>query len=174
MANGRHRGGGRRTDFLWTTFGDVELTQDLSQPASFGTTSLGFTDPGTLTRVRGKVAVVLDAAAADESAMILVGLAVMNAEAVAGGIAPEIFGDSTQDEASWLWQGALYVNSGTLGAIATDSNGTDMVEIDSKAMRRVKGLAQVLVLVHEAPTELQSDQGGTYDLTYFVHALVGS
>ncbi len=165
----RHRGG-RRTDYAWSSFGDVQGGQDLGAAgASFGSQSLGFTTVGTINRLRGRVGATLDTGGVDESAIILCGLAVFPADTTT---APEIFGDGTDDEWSWIWQGSLYVTSGAEAAVVTERLSAT-IEIDSKAMRRVKPDWQ-LRFVHEPPIELVVDQTGTYDLTYFVHVLKGS
>jgi len=168
MARGRQ---GRRTDYQWANTGDVLVSNDLSDnPAVFGTTGATFAAPGTITRVRGRVGVVLDATAVGESAMILCGLIVVTEDAFAGGIAPEL-ASAGDDEGSWIWQGALYVNSGAEAAVATDAL-SHTIEIDTKAMRRVKS-RDVLAFVFQAPAIIVVDQGGTYDITYYYHTLFG-
>ena len=165
------RGRGRRTDYVWANFGDRENAQDLSSVAGiFGSTGFTFTVAGTLTRVRGRIAVTLDPAAVDEHAMILAGLMIVSADGFSAGNAPEIF-TGFADEASWVWQGQLYVSSGAEAAIVTDQLSTELV-VDTKAMRKVKP-GQTLALVFQTPAELVLDQAGTFDLTYFFHLLVG-
>ena len=133
----RSRTSGRRTDYQWSSGGDVENAQDIGVQAAFGGVSLTPTDPSTLTRCRGKVGVHLDAAAVNESAMILCGLLVVPLEFFNVGTAPEIFGDNVDDEVRWLWQGALYVTSGDEVAIVNEGLIAS-IDIDSKAMRRMK------------------------------------
>ena len=165
------RGQGRRTDYSWASFGDTAVAQPVGSTALLGVTSFLFSDAGTLTRMRGKVGITLDTAGIDEFALILCGLVIMGVDAVTAGAAPEIFGGGI-DEGSWIWQGALFVASGSEGGVNQNTLNAD-IEIDSKAMRRVKS-GQNLVFVHQSPVELAVDQGGTYDLVYFVHLLFGS
>ncbi len=165
----RARRSGRGPDYQWSNFGDVENGQDLGAGAAvFGSTGLASGVPHTCVRVRGKVGVVLDTGGVDESAMILCGLMRVTSDFFATGVAPELF-TSAADEASWVWQGVLYVNSGSEGAIVTDFL-SDTIEVDSKAMRKFK-VNDVLAFVFESPAALQKDQAGTYDLTYFFHVL---
>jgi len=170
MARGS-RGSGRRTDYEWFNIGDVEVGEDLSvDTAVFGTTNFIFGSAGTLTRLRGKVGVTLDSAAVDESSMILCGLLVMPSDAVVAGAAPELSNNGV-DDGSWIWQGALYVTS-LAEAQVSPQFLSDSIEIDSKAMRRVKG-NQSLVFIFQSPAALTRDAAGTYDITWFVHGLFG-
>ncbi len=166
-----HRGRSRGMDMDWHALGDVENGQDLAQPASLGTTAFLFASAGTLLRFRGKVGVILDTSAVGESAIIMCGLCVLPEDAVAAGAAPDFQADSGHDQIRWVWQGSLYVNSGAEAAIVTDALSAE-VEIDSKSMIRVKP-THSLVFVHQAPAELVADQGGTYDIGWYVHVLTG-
>ncbi len=165
------RSAGRRTDYFWSNFGDVSLGQGIGGSGTFGSVAGGVSRPLTITRIRGQIGVTLDTGGAGESALILCGLMVLNGDAFTAGGAPEIFTGS-DDEASWVWQGAIYVSSGAEAAVVPDALSAQMV-VDSKAMRKVKP-GQVLAFVHHSPAELATDQGGTYDLTYFFHCLNGS
>jgi len=113
----------------------------------------------------------LDTGGVNEQAIILFGIMLMTQDAATAGTATEIFTGDV-DEDSWIWQGSVYVGSGAEAAVITDGLIAS-VEIDSKAMRRVKP-GQALVFVHESPAELATDQTGIYDLAYFVHDLFGS
>jgi len=166
------RRSGRRTDYQWFNFGDVELAQGVGGNGTFGTQSSLAGDPGTIVRTRGIVGVTLDTAAVDESAIILFGLYILNSDAFVAGSAPELFSAGAADDASWLWQGQLYVSSGAEAAVITD-NLVATVEIDSKAMRKLKA-NQAVVFAFQSPAALATDQGGTFDLSYYVHFLFGT
>ncbi len=171
MARGRRSG--RRTDYIWAAFGDSIIALDQAQAASVATTGFVFSIAGTIVRIRGTIGATLDAGAVDEQVMLLLGLTVMNGDAFTVGIAPEIFPDGAgADEASWIWQGALYLSSGAEGAVVSDQL-MGSLEIDTKAMRRVK-TNDVLALILQAPPLLGVDQTGTIDLSYYIHVLVGS
>ncbi len=161
---------GRRADYSWSHAGDEENGQDLgANTGVFASSALAITVPGTIVRIRGKIAAQLDAGAADERAMILVGLTVVRSDYFASGTAPELFSGAPADEGSWLWQGQLFVSSGSEGAVVNDFL-VDRIEIDTKAMRKVKS-GDSLVLVHQAPAGLVIDQTGTYDLMWYIHCL---
>jgi len=163
---------GRRTDYTWSNFGDVMSGQDLSTGTSVvGVTGSAIGTAETIVRIRGKVGVVLDTGGVDESAMILCGLTIMSDDAFASAVAPELFTNGN-DDGSWFWQGALYVNSGAEGAVINEFLSAT-IEVDTRAMRKVKP-HQVIVFVFQSAAQLVSDQAGTYDLTYFFHCLGGS
>ena len=162
---------GRRTDYQWTNFGDATQGADLGVDATFGPTALTINIPGTVTRIRGKIGVVLDTGGVDESAIILCGIMIAPSDVVIAGSTPELFTTGV-DEASWIWQGALYVNSGGEAAVITEFL-SDSIDVDTKAMRRVKPNEDI-VFVHQAPAALANDQAGTYDISYYLHVLLGS
>ena len=169
----RNRGSGRKTDYQWSNVGASTETIDLDKAEStFGTSAMELNLPATLTRTRGFVGVTLDPGAADEHVIILCGLTVVNRDEFVAGNAPDMLVDGLSDEGSWLWQGALYVSSGAEAAVITDGLIAS-IEIDSKAMRRMKP-TEVVAFVHQAPAALTRDQGGTYDITYYVHSFFGS
>jgi len=165
---------GRRTDYEWISVGDFEDNVDLGvATGTFGSTGLTIARPLTLTRLRGRVAVTLDAGAVNENAMILCGVMILTADKfVGGGGAPELFVQAGSDEASWVWQGSLYVSAGDEAAV-NENWLSQSLEIDSKAMRRMKP-SETLAFVFQAPTELVRDASGTYNVTWHLHALFGS
>ncbi len=159
-----------RPDYSWSNFGDVMEDQDLSSTSGIlGTTAQTVLTSQTLIRTRGRVGVTLNATAVDERTMLLMGLVIMNGDAfTVGGTAPEIF-TGVDDEASWIWQGSIYLDSGNEAAVNTNQLwGT--VEVDNKAMRKLKP-GQVIAFVFQTPPALTTDQGGTYDLIYYFHCL---
>ena len=165
------RRSGRRTDYQWFNVGDFENGIDIGAVAAFGSTGLAILAPGTITRIRGKIGATLDAGAVDEAVMLLAGLVVLNSDGFAAGAAPELL-TTGADEASWIWQGALYLSSGSEAAVVDDSLSAQ-IEIDTKAMRRVKpGLT--LAMVFEVPAALARDQTGTVDVSWYIHCLDGS
>jgi len=172
----RPRRAGRRTDYQWGNMGDLENGQDLGVTTSiFGGVGLQVTIPQTLMRIRGNVSVQLNATAVGERALVLVGLCIMSGDAfgVAGdSAAPEIFGTAASDEINWIWSSGLFISSLAEAAIQPDALSMS-IDIDSKAMRKMKA-DDTLALVHQTPAELTSDQGGTYDMAWWVHALFGS
>ncbi len=165
------RSAGRRTDKTWVAIGDHENAQDLAGQSQFGTTNFQFLETGTIMRLRGRVGVVLDTGGVNESAIIMCGLFVTTLDDIAGGNAPEML-TQTADEASWIWQGSLFVSSGDEAAVITDRL-TATIEIDSKAMRRVKS-NHALAFVFQSPGAITNDQTGLFNLSWFVHMLFGA
>ena len=49
----------------------------------------------------------------------------------------------------------------------------DRLVVDSKAMRKLK-VNDTLAFVFQTPAELNFDQGGTVDVTWYFHCLNGS
>ena len=161
-----------RPDYSWGNFGDVETNVDLTTVVGqFGTTAFALNAPQTLIRVRGRVGLILNPVAVGESTMLLAGLLRMNGDAVVAGSAPELFNNSS-DDASWLWQGSLYVHSGDEAAVSEEKLHAE-VEVDTKAMRKFKP-GEVIAFVFQTAAELSQDQAGTYDLTYYFHCLLQS
>ncbi len=161
-----------RPDYFWGNFGDTLQGLDLGATAAvFGTTGLFKIVPCTLLRVRGRVSVNLDAGGVNERATILCGLIRINADSFTAGGAPEIL-TNQDDEASWLWQGSLYVDSGGEAAV-NENRLIDSIEIDSKAMRKLKP-GEGAAFVFHTPAELVVDQAGTFDLSYYFHVLFQS
>ncbi len=114
----------------------------------------------------------MDAGGVDESAMIVCGLTIITQDAVSAGVVPEP-GLIGVDDGNWLWHGHLYVSSGAEAAVDGAFPGlVDRLEIDSKAMRRVKA-SDALAFVFQTPARLTQDQTGTFDLTYDIHGLLG-
>ena len=160
---------GRRTDYDWANVATTSLTRDL------GTTTseiLMFTEASfaaTVTRIRGKIGVYLDAATVADQALILFGIVVLNKDQIDG---PEISTDAA-DEASWIWQGSIFVSAGAGVAAGSEEGQFGSIEIDTKAMRRLKINDHVTLMVH-TPANLVSDGGGTYDVSAYMHTLFGS
>ena len=166
------RRSGRKTDYSWAGMGDLQSGIDVGNAAFFGTTGSSVLTPQTLTRVRGTIGATLDAAGVDELVMVLCGLGVFTEDAFAAGAAPEFTNDGTDAEYPWVWTGAIYLSSGSEAAIVPD-HLSGSIEVDSKAMRRLKP-GQVIAMVFELPAVLAKDQGGTVDLIYRIRCLNGS
>ena len=169
---GRQRAG-RRADYEWTNFGDSEVSLDLSVASGvFGTSGGVVQRPGTIVRIRGKIAAQLDTTSADERALVLLGLMVVSPDGFATGAAPEIFTGGA-DDGRFLWQGALFLSSLAEAAVVEGDNLFASVDVDTKAMARVKANETVALIIH-TPAQTTVDQGGVFDLLYFMHVLVAS
>ncbi len=173
MARGSGRSRGRRTDYSWAGVGDIIAALDIGAVASFMGNSSQFTGAGTIMRVRGLVGATLNAGAVSESGIVLCGLVVVSNDAKVAGAAPEFtVSGADAEEGHWLWTGSIYLSSGLEAAIVNDQLSST-VEVDSKAMRRVKP-NDVLAMVVEAPSALWTDQAGTISITARWRLLIGS
>ena len=101
----------------------------------------------TLVRIRGSLLVLVTAAAATPSSCVaFLGIKVVQAAALAAGAPAVPFTDIGSD---WVWWQAVGMNLAGGTVAAPNSDGSTIVhrvEIDSKAMRKIKG-NEVLVFV---------------------------
>ena len=133
---------GRRTDYEWQgATGAAALASNV--PAIIA--MVANNNPGTIMRSRGQVLGSIDGAVDDDKVAIAVGLIIADDDAVAVGVTaiPSPLNDM---EAEWIWHGFLLLQAqGT----STDAPGlTARLEIDSKAMRRVKSNTQCVFAIH--------------------------
>ena len=169
MAN---RSRGRRTDYLWVGAGDVIPDVDPGAAAQFGVTATSVGGASTLMRIRGVIGATLNAGAVQEHMQILFGLLIVSSDAFAAGVAPEFtISGAPAEEGHWIWTGSLYLSSGSEGSVVSD-HLSGSLEIDSKAMRRVKA-NDVLAVVTEIPAALAVDAAGDVDVIYRYRALFG-
>jgi len=120
-----------------------------------------FADAGTIVRIRGFIAVELDATAVDEKLAVAVGIASVSTAAAAAGVVslPTPF---TEEAYPWIWHSYFIVMSGAGASLGVDYAGLfHRIEVDSKAMRKVK-LNESLVGVSEVA--VGNDQGGTHNV----------
>ncbi len=164
---------GRRTDYDWGAFGDTVADVDPGAAAAFATTATSVSQAATLMRIRGVIGATLNAGAVQEHMQILFGLVIVSSDAFAAGAAPEFTVDgSSAEEGHWIWTGSMYLSSGSEAAIVSDQL-SQVLEVDSKAMRRMKA-NDVLALVHEIPAALAVDQAGDVDYVYRLRVLSGT
>ena len=135
---------GRRTDYNWvlSTF-SFALAADALGVATVLSSSLA----ATWMRVRGNISVSLDATADGDQALVGLGIIKSTAEAIAAGVAsmPGPITDGGQD---WLWHQIVPLQVQTL--VGDNSNqGAQYVEVDSKAMRKMRsGTDDFALVVH--------------------------
>ncbi len=146
----------------WLVVGGQAAAVDAAASA-LGSGLTSFDLPQTLLRVRGRVQVQLDAAAVDERVTVAMGLIVVPDRAASVGITAVPL-PSSNGEDDWLWHGFAMVTSGAEAAIVPDAL-IATIEIDSKAMRKVKP-DESLVFVVESVSAATVDQGGSFDVIY--------
>ncbi len=163
----RGRRSGRGPDYDWEVLAGLATGVDVATGTKFlwgattGETNLEAGTALTLMRMRGRCFAQLDATAVDERVIVSVGAIVASADAIAAGTGSLPGPDSDGDD-EWIWHGNLLLSSGAEAAVNTNSL-FDRLEIDSKAMRKLKQ-NQAIVLVGEVAFSL--DQGGTFDFMY--------
>ena len=168
MARGRGRSG-RRTDYEWSGVDATNTGVDLA----VGVTALGAGSvvsavPATLMRTRGLVAAQLDTAAIDERALIAFGMMIVQEEAFDAGSAS--VPGPREYSADWFWHGFMWLSSLAESAVQPQALW-QRLEIDSKAMRRLKP-NDAIILVAEVASAV--DQAGTFDFQYGFRCLKGT
>ncbi len=170
MARARTRSG-RRTDYIWegatATVSGVDLTLNTATILSNNSQGLA----RTLMRSRGSIFLQLDAGGNDERVLIGLGLILASQEAVTAGVA-SIPKPIVEIEADWIWHSFVVLSSLAESAVTGDSSALwARVEIDSKAMRKVKP-NQNIVLVAQVGQVV--DATGTFDVMAGQRRLMGS
>jgi len=123
----------------------------------------------TSLRWRGQVIMQLDTAGVDERVLVACGIIIVGADAFTAGAAsvPSPIQQASDD---WIWYGWLSATSGAEAAVFTDGL-VDRLEIDSKAMRKVR-IGETFAFVAEVADT--ADMGGTVDIMYGARELVGT
>ncbi len=162
------RRSGRRSDYTWAHFGGLITAHDLGTTSAAGgnaTFSVALTS--TIMRLRGRVFAQLDAGGVDERARVMCGVALVKTEGV--GEIPELE-TAGSDEGDWLWTGSLFVSSGAEAAVVSDGL-FDRIDVDTRAMRRVKGAQDSLIFAIQTPAVTTVDATGTVDVIYGLRVL---
>ena len=120
----------------------------------------------TLLRTRGRIRATLDAAAIDESFVLAVGLAVVSSKSATIGVTA-IPAPVTDGSYPWLWHGFLLGNSFS-GVNSTAT--TDILEVDSKAMRKVKEDESVVLAFEMCASD---NSGGVVNILAGLRSLTG-
>jgi len=123
----------------------------------------------TILRLRGIIGVQLDPGGVDERVLVTFGIIVTTAVAFATGTTalPSPVAESDKD---WMWIGSAFLTSGAEAAVIPDRLSAE-IEVDSKAMRKVKP-NDTVVLIGEVAESV--DQTGTWDFQYYVRMLSGN
>ena len=169
--------GRRRTGFTkiiahkgWSTIvhGQIASMDIAENVTAVGDVAGAVVAASTILRTRGIVFAQLDSTAVDERVTIAVGVIIAGERAVTAGVA-SLPGPLNQGADDWIWHGYLTVSSGAEAAI-NDNSLFDRLEIDSKAMRKVKE-DETFVFMAQIADSL--DQGGSVDLMYATRVLFG-
>ena len=161
---------GRRTDYTWSGAPLLINLIDLAVGAGGSQDAFTFNVAGTVTRTRGEVLLQLDPTAADERAVVAMGLIVASENAVAAGFA-SLPGPHTDASDDWFWHSYVTVTSLAEAGVVEGDGLFARVMIDSKAMRKVKASEHV-VFVAEVANSV--DAGGSLDLIGGIRLLLGT
>ena len=141
---------GRRTDKAW-----VILPGDMIQSSATGTKlfagSIAFSSPGTILRCRGRISGTFDETAqVGDFLTTTFGLGIVSTDAATLGATamPDPSGDG---DYPWLWWETMDLRSSVAAAPTAYGPSAKELEIDTKAMRRVKpGQSLVMVMEHSS------------------------
>ena len=140
----------KRRQAAWANIQVNSRLNALGAAASIGSsfTAISFLERLTIARIRGSVSAHLDVGAALDAFTLAVGLIVVKDEAFVAG-ASSMPSPISQIEQSWIWHHIF-----SLGPAATSTTDgaqillNQMVEVDSKAMRKVQ-VGETLAFVWE-------------------------
>ena len=138
MARGRRTG--RKTDYSWQGASGVLTT--IGTANQFLVLAI-FGAPFTVMRTRGNVVLTMDTGAAGDAMAVGLGIIILKDSVVTAGAA-SMPGPSNVLDAEWVWHQWVPLLSQT-GTQSDDVGGqVARVEIDSKAMRKVKSNEQIV------------------------------
>ena len=144
----------------------IVLTQQAAATVAFNTlmTEVQLETQGkpTIARIRGQILVQTDVSAqvAEDKCHVGLGIALLDARAVAAGAA-SLPGPLTNVEFPWMWWHSAEIAVGTNTALEQIPTNFDRITVDGKAMRKAAP-GHLLVLVSEVLAET-----GTSDIEYF-------
>jgi len=138
---------GKKIDFKsWSDLLGITLTTNAA--ATILGTSLAFAIPATILRMRGNILLNFDAAADNSRQNIGIGIGIISSDAFAAGVAsvPDPLAES---DYPWLWWTVMpLVNDLQIAGESLQVCVAARVEIDSKAMRKVKP-GQSLAVIYQ-------------------------
>jgi len=134
MARGH---GGRRIDYKqWTVVGATQASFTTDGTGVGG--SLGFAVPGTILRCRCFISALMDSnSQVGDDMGLTFGLGIVSTDAVAAG-SGSLPDPGDEPEYPWLWWGDMVVHSETTTPISSWGPHAQLLQVDTKAMRRVK------------------------------------
>jgi len=143
------RGGARRMQKTWTGITFNETAVGTTQ-AIMGAISIAASTAQTVLRMRGVVLIkgTPDALADDDTVGLGIGIFSTDAVAVGGVSLPEPLGDANTD---WLWHQYVPLLAGQAALLGQDIGSIVRVEIDSKAMRRMKANQSLVLMAIRSP-----------------------
>jgi len=132
------RGEGRKIDFKsWDSI--PGLSTSISTDSTVLAGGLAFTIPATILRWRGSVMAWLDASdkQVGDAGDLAFGLAIISSDAFAAG-AGSVPDPISEPEYPWIWLGTMDIRVELTAATEAWGISAQRVDVDSKAMRKVK------------------------------------
>ena len=138
--------GGRVLDFKqWLSLPSLEAT--FSTDGNIGGSALAFVAPATILRIRGSFFVQFDSTAqVGDNISVAVGIGIVSTDAAALG-ATALPDPASELEYPWLWWGSMNLASEVAAAPTAWGPGAQFMEVDTKAMRRVKPQQSLALIV---------------------------
>ncbi len=160
---------GRRADYDW----QGQVTSEEGIDLAIGTLAIGdnrvvdFGAAGTVMRIHGSVLFTLDAGAIAERVTLAYGI--IKTSAVQN-VASEVPRPFTDIEDNWVLHGFTHLTSSS-GAAIDENWSSALIQVDSKAMRKVKATESLTFVVEVADSV---DQTGTFDFAAAFRVLLAS
>ena len=132
----------------WTSL--LSLVRDESTTSTFQGAAINFLEPATILRMRGFVSAAFDETMqVGDEFMVTFGLGIISSDAFAAGAA-SIPDPASEPEYPWLWWGAMFLQANVAAAQEVWGQTAMRLEVDSKAMRRVKPRESLTWIVQTA------------------------
>ena len=139
----------KKIDFKsWTSI--LELNLETGVAGTFSGASLAFTGPATILRARGFVSARMDETQqAGDIMRVIFALGVISTDAFVLG--PTAFPDpGGNPEYPWLWWGSMHLESHAAAAAQAYGISNQYMEVDTKAMRKMKPGESLVWIVQTA------------------------
>ena len=138
---------GKKIDFKsWTDLLGISLST--AAASTILGTSLAFGSPATILRMRGQILLNFDAAADNSRQNVGIGIGIISSDAFAAG-AGSVPDPLSETDYPWLWWSTIpLVNDLQIAGESLQLAVVARVEVDSKAMRKVKP-GQSLAVIYQ-------------------------
>ena len=148
------RSRGRKTDYDWNGVTSAAAAITATQAVIL---SLAVNSAATLMRSRGSIAIEAVPDAIGDSTVVGLGLMVVRADAAAVG-GTSVPGPIDDDDGDWLWHQYVPMFAGFASEQPDDKLSRAYIEIDSKAMRRLKSNDAIVLIGELSGTSFASVQ----------------
>ena len=162
----RGRSSGRRADYEWAGT-EIALTGLATTTVFQAVATVGVAS--TIMRIRGRLHMAITAILGVGRTTAVLGLIIASDDAV--GVGATALPDPLLDaDAEWIWLGSMEVVGFSATLAEQGGAGLDHLEVDTKAMRKVKANEQIVLVVNPG----QPTAGVTAAIDGFIRALAAS